>query len=52
VELRAPAGDSAHFDLRPIEKSHSRLKQLEKLIKRKDRGAPDQRLLMRVARAS
>src|SRR6267143_488664 len=25
-----------HFDLRPIEKSHSRLKQLEKLIKRKD----------------
>src|SRR6267143_4145950 len=27
-----------HFDLRPIEKSHSRLKQLEKLIKRKDVG--------------
>jgi len=25
-----------HFDLRPIEKSHSRLKLLEKLIKRKD----------------
>jgi DNA topoisomerase-3 len=27
-----------HFDLRPIEKSHSRLKVLEKLIKRKDVG--------------
>src|SRR6266853_3935382 len=27
-----------HFDLQPIEKSHSRLKQLEKLIKRKDVG--------------
>src|SRR3974390_915025 len=27
-----------HFDLRPIEKSHSRLKALEKLIKRKDVG--------------
>jgi len=27
-----------HFDLRPIEKSHSRLKLLEKLIKRKDVG--------------
>jgi DNA topoisomerase III len=27
-----------HFDLRPIEKSHTRLKQLEKLIKRKDVG--------------
>jgi DNA topoisomerase-3 len=27
-----------HFDLRPIEKSHTRLKVLEKLIKRKDVG--------------
>jgi len=27
-----------HFDLRPIEKSHTRLKLLEKLIKRKDVG--------------
>src|SRR5215472_11423177 len=27
-----------HFDLRPIEKSHTRLKQLEKLIKGKDIG--------------
>jgi DNA topoisomerase-3 len=27
-----------HFDLRPIEKSHARLKLLEKLIKRKDVG--------------
>ncbi|HEX4584518.1 MAG TPA: DNA topoisomerase III [Burkholderiaceae bacterium] len=27
-----------HFDLRPIEKSHTRLKLLEKLIKRKDIG--------------
>ena len=25
-----------HFDLQPIEKSESRLKQLERLIKRKD----------------
>ncbi|HWY73880.1 MAG TPA: DNA topoisomerase III, partial [Burkholderiaceae bacterium] len=28
-----------HFDLRPIEKSHSRLKLLEKLIRRKDVGS-------------
>ena len=36
MELRQPAGDPAAFDLKPVEKTKSRLNAVVKLAKRKD----------------